>query len=140
MTVAAYDKKKRCPVCRKEFFAARQTATYCTPTCRQRAHRKPALESRIKELYDDAHLGIMGLIALTDRAGGLDALRAQKRLQAIVLEIIQSADDDTRSVIYEQLKDDFYRLRDNSVSRYRPEKRLVNIIRLYQCAVRKCAI
>lgn len=118
MSTAEYDKKKRCPVCRKEFFGARQTGTYCGATCRQRAHRKPPLEERIKDLYDDARTGIMGLIALTDRAGGLDALRAQKRLQSLVLEIIQNADDQTRTVIYEQIKDDFYRLRDTKSSRY----------------------
>ena len=117
----AFDIKRKCPVCLKEFWAAKQKAVYCSDKCRQRAHRRPPLESRIKDLYDDAHTSIMGLVAVSDRSG--NGLRAQQRLKALFLEIINNVDDTTRRAMYEAIKDDLYRVvyRDSSVSRYRPE-------------------
>lgn len=110
MSHASYDKKRRCPVCLKEFWAARRSAVYCGAKCRVRAHRKPAMENQIGRFYDEAHSGIMALVAIHDR--GLEGLRAQKRLQSLCVEILQNVSDETRRVIYSQLADDFYRLRD----------------------------
>lgn len=105
---AAYDKKKQCPVCRKEFWAARRAAVYCSDTCRQRGHRKPSAEKRMGEFYDNARMNIMSLVAVTGR--GVEAYRAQRRLQSLVVETIQHLDDQTRRMIYDQIKDDLYRL------------------------------
>lgn len=121
MRRAAYDKKRRCPVCLKEFWAARYKAVYCSATCRQRGHRKPAMEEQLGRYYDEAHSGIMALVAVHDR--GLVGFRAQKRLQSLCIAIIQAVNDQTRGIIYDQLKDDFFRLyRDKQLSRYRPEE------------------
>lgn len=37
--MAAYDKKKKCPVCGKEFWAARRSAKYDKESCRKAAQR-----------------------------------------------------------------------------------------------------
>lgn len=50
MSVAYYDKKKKCPVCLKEFWAARRTAVYCSPRCKQRSHRKKDPAQVLKDL------------------------------------------------------------------------------------------
>lgn len=99
---------RQCPVCLKQFRAERRTATYCSPKCRQRKHRKPVLEERLKEFYDTAHESIMGLVATGDRS--VDSFRAQKRLQTLAVEIIQNMNDETRKILYEQIKEDFYRV------------------------------
>ena len=119
--MGAYDRKRKCPVCLKEFWAAKNKATYCSATCRQRAHRRPPLEKRIKEMYDNAHNAIMGLVAVADRSG--EGFRAQQRLKSVFLEIVNSVDDNTRRILYEAIKDDLHRVlyRDTSTSRYRPE-------------------
>lgn len=111
MSHSAYDKKRRCPVCLKEFWAARRSAVYCSPKCRVRAHRKPAMEEQIGKYYDEAHSALMALVAVHDR--GVESYRAQKRLQSLCLSILQSVNDQTRRLIYAQLADDFYRLRDD---------------------------
>ena len=105
------DQHKKCPVCLKGFWAQRRTAVYCSATCRQRAHRKPAMEARIGQFYDDAHSAILSLIAVGDR--GLEGFRASKRLQTLALQIVEHMSDQTRRQFYEQIKDDFYRLRDS---------------------------
>lgn len=123
--MGVYDRKRKCPVCLKEFWAAKNKAVYCSAKCRQRAHRRPPLEERIGELYDDAHVALMGIIALT---GGrdFDGFRAQQRLKALFMEIVNASDDKTRSVLYGAIKDDVFRLyRDTSLSRYRPENETV---------------
>lgn len=119
MSTTIYDKRKRCAVCLKDFWAARRNATYCSDTCRQRAHRKPSLEKRIKEFYDDAHSAIMSLAAVSDR--GFEGYRAQKCLQTLMLQMIEAMPDQSRRTLYQQLETDFYRLRDSSMSRNRPE-------------------
>ena len=109
VTVAIYDKKKKCPVCLREFWASKRTAIYCSTKCRVRAHRYPPLEERIKELYEDAHVSIMGIVALT---GGrdFDGYRAQLRLKALFVEIVNGVDDRTRRQMYESIQDDVMRL------------------------------
>lgn len=116
-----YDRKRKCPVCLKEFWAAKDKAVYCSDKCRQRAHRRPPLEKRLKEMYDNAHGAIMGLVAVADRSA--DGFRAQQRLKSLFLEIVNSVDDNMRRMLYEAIKEDMQRVlyRDNQVSRYRPE-------------------
>jgi hypothetical protein len=107
--MVAWDKITRvCPVCRMSFAAERRTAVYCSARCRQRAHRKPPIERRIKEFYEKAHDGLQGLIMVGDR--GLEALRAQTVLRALIIECIQSLPDSTRRKLYDQIREDFYRL------------------------------
>jgi len=111
----------RCSVCLKNFWASKRSADTCSARCRKRKQRNPPLEERIGELYDDAHVAIMGIVALT---GGrdFDGYRAQQRLKSLFLEIVNSVDDRTRRVMYDAIKDDLYRVfRDTSVSHHRPE-------------------
>lgn len=112
---------KRCPVCLKSFGASKHSAVYCSATCRQRAHRKPPIEQRLREFYDDGRAAIVSLAAVAN-GHSFEAYRAQKRLQSLALEILQNVDDRTKMLIYDQMKEDFYRvLRDKDMSRHRPE-------------------
>lgn len=117
---AAYDQKRKCPVCLKEFWAARHSATYCSAKCRQRAHRKPPLEERLKEFYQEAELALLNLIAISDR--GIDGQRAQRMMRALLLKIVSNLTDENRQAFYQQIQDDVFRLyRDRNLSQYRPE-------------------
>lgn len=93
---------KKCPVCLKPLWGYRRTKIYCSATCRNRAHRKPTPEAKIKEFYDEAHSGIMGLVTVCGR--DLDGYRAQMRLKALALEILQAASEDVQRKIYEDLR------------------------------------
>lgn len=99
---------KTCPVCLKRFAAQRRSAIYCSATCRQRAHRKPPPETRIKDAYAQAQDGLRLLMTIDGR--GFESIRAQKMIQSLVVEAIQALPDSTRKLIYEQIRTDFYRL------------------------------
>lgn len=107
--MVAWDCVRRvCPVCLKGFRAERRTAVYCSARCRQRAHRKPPPEAKMKAYYDAAHDGLMGLMTVDGR--GVESFRAQKMLQSLVIEAIQALPDSTRRIIYSQIKEDLQRL------------------------------
>lgn len=103
-----YTISKTCPVCLKRFAAQRNSAVYCSSRCRQRAHRKPSPEKRIKAFYEQAQDGLRGLMTVDGR--GFESIRAQKMIKALVVEAIQALPDSTRKLIYEQIRTDFYRL------------------------------
>ena len=75
----------------------------------------------MREFYDDGRAAIVSLSAVAN-GQGFEAYRAQKRLQSLALEILQNVDDRTRALIYDQMKEDFFRLfRDKEVSHHRPD-------------------
>ncbi len=94
---------RKCPVCLKAIWGYRRTKVYCCAKCRQSAHRKPALEERIKDLYDDAHAAINGLVAVSGR--GIDGFRAEQRIKALALELLQNSPEAVQRKIFEDLRD-----------------------------------
>lgn len=77
---AVYDKKKKCPVCLREFWASRRDAVCCSPRCKKRMQRTPSKEEYLKEGFSDAQSSMRLLSMYIDdpihKARAINSLRA----------------------------------------------------------------
>jgi hypothetical protein len=67
--------KKKCPGCGERFRPDRADARYCSPACRQRAHRARSEASGLDREIEKARLHYWALVAQKARAHGVDVTK-----------------------------------------------------------------
>lgn len=83
MAHACYDKKKRCPVCLREFYASRRDKICCSPRCKKRYQRAKPVSERLVEAFTEAQSDVRFISAYNE---GDTQARAQRMLVTLIRE------------------------------------------------------
>lgn len=94
--------KRTCHHCRKDFWAERRSAKFCSAKCRKANNRRGSQDDNIKEAARKAQVELYTIIQYT---GGLHHFRAQNQLKSLVLTILHYLDDDSLLKIHDAMID-----------------------------------
>lgn len=97
-----------CPMCQGLFESARSDAKFCSAKCRMRAKRAKVNNSRNQEQVEYKKV--------LNSLNQLSSLGRQNMIRSLMLAGIELLDDAQRQKLYDQIDNDFYRIR--NISRY----------------------